>query len=92
MRKAKRNFDSLSPLTLNCDTPCMNSLKSTSPLPSASKISMTRCTNGFCCNSGNDMNSSTLNAPELSKSSLRKRLPKRLISSASTKLIDRIKY
>ena len=25
MRKAKRSFDSLSPFTLNCDTPWMNS-------------------------------------------------------------------
>lgn len=84
MRNAKRSFDNLSPFTLNCDTPWMNSLKSTSPLPSASNISITRCTRGFCCSSGSDINSSTLSAPELSKSSLRKRLPNRRISSAST--------
>ena len=58
---------------------------------------MTLCTNGFCCSSGRDMNSSTLKLPLLSRSSflnLRKtrsyffqrfshRLPRRLISSAS---------
>lgn len=113
-----RSFCSLSPLTLNCDTPSMNStqqeilvlktysestsqsrssssrqqqrqphhppLKSTSPLPSVSKMSMTLCTSGFCCSSGRDMNSSTLREPELSRSSFLNLLPSRLISSAST--------
>ena len=59
-------------------------LKSTSPLPSVSKMSMTRCTSGFCCSSGSFMNSSTLSAPELSRSNFRKRLPRRRISSGST--------
>lgn len=61
-------------------------LKSTSPLPSASKISITRWTNGFCCNSGSDMNSSILRAPELSKSNFLNLFPSRRISSASTKI------
>lgn len=56
----------------------------TSPLPSASNMSMTLCTSGFCCSSGSDMNSSMESAPELSRSSLRNRLPSRRISSAST--------
>lgn len=59
-------------------------LKSTSPLPSSSNMSMTLCTSGFCWSSGSDRNSSKLRAPELSRSSLRNRLPRRLISSAST--------
>ena len=60
-------------------------LKSTSPFPSVSNISITRCTKGFCCNSGRDMNSSTLKEPELSKSSFLNLFPSLLISSASTK-------
>lgn len=59
-------------------------LKSTSPLPSVSKMSMTRWTSGFCWSSGNDMNSSTLRDPELSRSSFLNLLPSLLISSAST--------
>ncbi len=59
-------------------------LKSTSPFPSVSNISMTRCTSGFCCNSGRDINSSTLREPELSRSSFLNRFPSLLISSAST--------
>lgn len=59
-------------------------LKSTSPLPSVSNMSMTRWTSGFCWSSGNDMNSSTLRDPELSRSSFLNRLPSLLISSAST--------
>lgn len=60
-------------------------LKSTSPFPSVSKMSMTRCTSGFCCSSGRDMNSSTLSEPELSRSSFLNRFPSLLISSASTR-------
>lgn len=60
-------------------------LKSTSPLRSVSNISITRCTRGFCCNSGNDINSSILKEPELSRSNLRNLLPNRFISSPSTK-------
>lgn len=63
-------------------------LKSTSPLPSVSNISMTLCTSGFCCNSGKDMNSSTLRDPELSRSSFLNLFPSLLISSASTR-VDR---
>ncbi len=59
-------------------------LKSTSPLPSVSNISMTLCTRGFCCSSGKDMNSSTLRDPELSRSSFLNLFPSLLISSAST--------
>lgn len=59
-------------------------LKSTSPLPSVSNMSMTRCTSGFCWSSGRDMNSSTLREPELSRSSFLNLFPSRLISSAST--------
>lgn len=59
-------------------------LKSTSPFPSASNISITRWTSGFCCNSGSDINSSILKDPELSRSSFRKRFPSLRISSAST--------
>lgn len=59
-------------------------LKSTSPLPSVSKMSMTRCTRGFCCSSGNDMNSSTLSDPDLSRSSFLNRFPSLFISSIST--------
>uniref|UniRef100_A0A0E9RWC0 Uncharacterized protein n=1 Tax=Anguilla anguilla TaxID=7936 RepID=A0A0E9RWC0_ANGAN len=44
---------------------------------------MTRCTRGFCCNSGKDMNSSTLKEPELSRSSFLNLFPSLLISSAS---------
>lgn len=47
-------------------------------------MSMTRCTRGFCCSSGKDMNSSTLRDPELSRSSFLNRFPSLLISSAST--------
>lgn len=72
-------------LTLNWDTPWMNSLKSTSPLPSASNMSITRCTNGFCCNSGKDINSSMLRAPLLSRSNFRNLFPNLLISSTSTR-------
>ena len=36
-----------------------------------------------CCNSGNDINSSTDSDPELSRSSFLNRFPSRLISSAS---------
>ena len=36
-----------------------------------------------CCNSGNDINSSTDSDPELSRSSFLNRFPNRLISSAS---------
>lgn len=61
-------------------------LKSTSPFPSVSNISMTRCTSGFCCNSGRDINSSTLREPELSRSSFLNRFPSLLISSASTEI------
>ena len=46
------SLESLSPFTLNCETPSMNSIKSTSPFPSWSKISITRWTSGFWCNSG----------------------------------------
>ena len=81
--KANLSLDSLSPFTLNWLTPWMNSLKSTSPLPSSSKRSITRWTRGFCCNSGKDMNSSTDSDPELSRSSFLNRFPSRLISSAS---------
>lgn len=66
-------------LGLDNDAECV-----TSPFPSASKMSMTRCTSGFCCSSGRDMNSSMDSAPELSKSNLRNLLPSRRISSAST--------
>lgn len=59
-------------------------LKSTSPFPSVSKMSMTLCTSGFCCSSGSDMNSSTLSEPELSRSSFLNLFPSLLISSAST--------
>lgn len=59
-------------------------LNHTSPFPSASNISITRCTRGFCCSSGNDINSSMLNAPELSKSNFRNLFPSLRISSAST--------
>lgn len=59
-------------------------LKSTSPFPSWSNMSITRWTRGFCWSSGRDMNSSMLREPELSKSSFRKRFPNLLISSAST--------
>lgn len=58
-------------------------LKSTSPFPSVSKMSMTRWTRGFCCSSGRDMNSSMDSEPELSRSSFLNRFPRRLISSAS---------
>lgn len=57
-----------------------------------SKISITRCTSGFCCNSGRDINSSTLSEPELSKSSFLKRFPSRLISSASTRKVKLVIY
>lgn len=63
---------------------CLETVTLTSPLPSASNMSMTRCTRGFCCSSGSDMNSSMESAPELSRSSFRNRLPSRRISSAST--------
>lgn len=59
-------------------------LKSTSPFPSVSNMSITRCTSGFWCNSGKDINSSTLSEPDWSRSSLRNRFPSLLISSAST--------
>lgn len=59
-------------------------LKSTSPFPSVSKMSMTLCTSGFCWSSGKDMNSSTLRDPELSRSSFLNLFPNLLISSAST--------
>jgi hypothetical protein len=78
------SFASLSPRTLNCDIPSINSLKSTSPFPSVSKRSMTRCTSGFCCRSCICINSSLLNAPEPSMSSFLKRLPSLFISSVST--------
>lgn len=61
-------------------------LKSTSPFPSVSNMSMTLCTSGFCCSSGRDMNSSTLREPELSRSSFLNRFPSLLISSASTEI------
>lgn len=64
-------------------------LKSTSPFPSVSKMSMTRCTSGFCWSSGKDMNSSTLREPELSRSSFLNLFPSRLISSASTEAEQR---
>lgn len=67
-------------------------LKSTSPFPSESKISMTLWTSGFCCSSGSDMNSSTERAPELSRSSFRNRFPSLLISSASTAKNKKMKY
>ena len=38
-------------------------------VPNLTNPPITLCTSGFCCNSGNDMNSSTLSDPELSKSS-----------------------
>ena len=63
---------------------CYRPLKSTSPLPSVSKISMTRCTSGFCCSSGSDINSSTLSEPDPSKSNFLNRFPSLFISSAST--------
>lgn len=59
-------------------------LKSTSPFPSVSNMSITLCTSGFCCSSGSDMNSSTLSEPELSRSSFLNLFPSLLISSAST--------
>lgn len=59
-------------------------LKSTSPFPSVSNMSMTLCTSGFCWSSGSDMNSSTLREPELSRSSFLNLFPSLLISSAST--------
>jgi len=59
-------------------------LKSTSPLPSVSNISITRWTRGFCWSSGSDMNSSTLSDPDLSRSSFLNRLPSLFISSIST--------
>lgn len=59
-------------------------LKSTSPLPSVSNMSITLCTSGFCWSSGSDMNSSTLSEPELSRSSFLNLFPSLLISSAST--------
>ena len=59
-------------------------LKSTSPLPSVSKMSITLWTRGFWCSSGRDMNSSILRAPELSRSSFLNLFPNRLISSMST--------
>lgn len=65
-------------------------MKSISPLPSVSKISITRCTSGFCCNSGIDINSCTLNEPLPSISNFLKRLPNRRISSASTRTIIHI--
>lgn len=67
----------------SCGTP---PLKSTSPFPSWSKISITLCTKGFCCNSGNDINSSTDNEPEWSKSSFLNLFPRRFISSGSTEI------
>lgn len=67
-------------------------LKSTSPFPSVSKISMTRCTSGFCWSSGSDMNSSTLSEPELSRSSFLNLFPSLLISSASTETKQRDDY
>ena len=63
-------------------------LKSTSPLPSVSNMSITLWTKGFCCNSGKDINSSILKEPELSKSSFLNRLPSLLISSTSTEMVD----
>lgn len=59
-------------------------LKSTSPFPSSSKMSMTLWTSGFCWSSGSDINSSTLRLPEPSKSSFLKRRAKRRSSYAST--------
>ena len=64
-------------------------LKSTSPFPSVSNMSMTRCTRGFCWSSGRDMNSSTLSEPELSRSSFLNLFPNLLISSASTEMKQR---
>lgn len=64
-------------------------LKSTSPFPSVSNMSMTRCTRGFCWSSGKDINSSTLREPELSRSSFLNLFPSLLISSASTEAEQR---
>lgn len=66
-------------------------LKSTSPFPSVSNMSMTRCTRGFCWSSGKDINSSTLREPELSRSSFLNLFPSLLISSASTEAEQRDK-
>ena len=57
-----------------------------------SKISITRCTSGFCCNSGIDINSCTLKEPLPSISNFLKRLPNRRISSASTRHIQIVNY
>ena len=71
-------------LSLTKSTKRTSPLKSTSPLLSSSNMSMTRCTSGFCCSSGSDMNSSTLSAPLPSRSSFLKRRASRRSSSAST--------
>ena len=58
--------------------------KSTSPLPSVSKISITLCISGFSASSGMDLTSAILKDPEWSWSNLRNLFPRRFISSVST--------